>query len=140
MHDHPQIKSQMTAFPLSIDLQAPLLEARRVMLEHHVHHLPVTSRGELVGIVTDRDIKLILGPEFDYPNPRELRIEDAYMPEPYTVELDTPLADVVTTMAERHIGAALVTRHGKLAGIFTATDACRCLGELLRDAARPAPR
>jgi acetoin utilization protein AcuB len=133
MNDNPLIKSVMTPFPLSVGVEAPLLDARRMMLEHRVHHLPVTRGGELVGIVTDRDIKLILGPEFDYPNPRELKVDDAYMAEPYTVDLDTPLADVVTTMAERHIGATLVTRHGKLAGIFTATDACRCLGELLRE-------
>jgi acetoin utilization protein AcuB len=136
MNDHPQIKSVMTPFPLAIDIDAPLLDARRMMLEHRVHHLPVTRAGDLVGIISDLDIKLILGPEFDYPNPRELEVEDAYMAEPYAVDLDTPLADVVAAMAERHVGAALITRHGRLAGIFTATDACRVLGQLLRE--RPA--
>jgi acetoin utilization protein AcuB len=138
MKDHPLIKSVMTSFPMSIAIGAPLLDARRMMLEHHVHHLPVTRARELAGIISDRDIKLILGPEFDYPNPRELKVEDAYMPDPYTADLDTPLVDVVTAMAEKHIGAALVTGDGRLAGIFTANDACRCLGDLLR--ARSAPQ
>jgi hypothetical protein len=35
-------------------------------------------------------------------------------------------------MAEYHIGSALILKQGKLVGIFTATDACRCFGEYLR--------
>lgn len=131
--EEPQIKSAMTPFPLAIERAAPLLEARRMMIEHHVHHLPVTDHHDLVGIISDRDIKLILGPELDYPNPHELRVEDAFVADPYVVDMHTPLADVTLTMARRHIGATLVVGHGRLAGIFTATDACRVLGELLRE-------
>jgi hypothetical protein len=36
-------------------------------------------------------------------------------------------------MAERHIGSALVTKHGKLVGMFTSTDACRALVQVLRE-------
>jgi hypothetical protein len=35
-------------------------------------------------------------------------------------------------MAGEHIGSALITRHGRLVGIFTATDACRIFCEHLR--------
>ena len=47
-------------------------------------------------------------------------------------ERDTPLDQVVTEMAERRIGSALITHHDKLVGIFTVTDACRVLAEILR--------
>jgi CBS domain-containing protein len=103
------------------------------MLEHRVRHLPVTQNHELKGIITDRDIKLLLGPEMDYPNPRELKVEDGFVANPYVVDINSPLSDVVLEMAERHIGAALVTGHGRLAGIFTTSDACRVLGEWLRE-------
>jgi CBS domain-containing protein len=83
MKVEPHMKSVMTPFPYSVDLKAPLLEARRMMLDHHVHHLPVTVDHELRGIVSDRDIKLILGPELDYPDPKELKVEDAYVAEAY---------------------------------------------------------
>jgi hypothetical protein len=36
-------------------------------------------------------------------------------------------------MAEHHIGSAVVTRHGKLAGVFTSSDACIHFAEFLRD-------
>jgi acetoin utilization protein AcuB len=133
MKGEPLIKSAMTAFPYSVEREAPLLDARRLMLEHHVHHLPVTSNHVLCGIVTDRDIKLLLGPELDYPDPRKLTVEDAYVPDAYEVDLNTPLSVVLLEMARRHVGAAIVTGHGRLAGIFTATDACRTFGEWLRE-------
>jgi acetoin utilization protein AcuB len=133
MKGEPHVKSVMTAFPYAIEIDAPLLEARRMMLEHHVHHLPVTSKHVPRGIVTDRDIKLLLGPELDYPDPRKLTVEDAYVAEAYAVDINTRLSVVLLEMARRHIGAAIVTAHGRLAGIFTTTDACRCFGEWLRE-------
>lgn len=139
MHGEPRIKSVMTPFPYSVDRSATIGQARKLMLDHHVRHLPVTDSGELVGIVTDRDIKLLLGPELGSPDPRELTVEDAYVDECYAVDLDMPLSDVVTYMAEHHIGAALVTRHQKIAGIFTSSDACRVLGEQLRERFNPPP-
>jgi CBS domain-containing protein len=129
----PLVKSVMTPFPYSIEVDAPLLDARKMMLEHHVHHLPVTAHHELKGIVSDRDIKLLLGPEMDYPDPRKLTVEDAYVDHAYTVDINTPLSSVLLEMAGRHIGAVIITGHGRLAGIFTATDACRRFGEWLRE-------
>ena len=104
-----------------------------MMIEHRVHHLPVTDDHELKGIVSDRDIKLLLGPELDYPNPRDMQVRDAYVENGYTVDINTVLKEVLATMADRHIGAALVTRNGQLAGIFTVTDACRVFAELLAE-------
>ena len=49
----------------------------------------------------------------------------------YVVDLEQPLREVLRHMAERHIGAAVITAHGRLAGIFTATDACRAFAEHL---------
>ncbi len=83
-------------------------------------------------MLSDRDIKLLLGPDFAYPEPSELTVGDAYQPQSYSVDLNTPLDVVLLEMAARHIGSALVTRKGRLAGIFTATDACREFGLLLQ--------
>jgi acetoin utilization protein AcuB len=55
------------------------------------------------------------------------------MADPYIVDLHEPLDNVLITMAERHIGSAIVTRAGKLVGMFTAVDACRCFGTFLRE-------
>jgi CBS domain-containing protein len=136
----PQILAYMTPFPFSIEVDAPLAEAHAFMRERHIRHLPVTDRGELAGILTDRDIKLALGPDLGSPPERELAVRDVYQPDSFVVDAGAALEEVATTMAERHVGSALVTRGGKLVGIFTATDACRALARVLREQhPRPGP-
>ena len=130
------IESVMSPAPTSIEADAPLAEARRYMRRHDIRHLPVTRDGALVGLLSDRDIKLVLGPDFDYPCETELSAGDVAMEHPYVADVGEPLERVAQEMAGRHVGSALVTREGRLAGIFTATDACRALAKLLR--ARPA--
>jgi CBS domain-containing protein len=129
----------MTPFPYSVDAEAPVDEAMRFMREHKIRHLPVTQDGKLVGMISDRDIKLMLGPDFAYPNARELKVRDAYVADAYVVDLATPLVQVLTHMAEHRLGSALVTRHDKLAGVFTTTDACRVFAEYLEHRLAPAP-
>jgi len=127
----------MTPFPYAVELTAPIGQARKLMLEHHVHHLPVTEGHDLRGIVSDRDIKLLLGPELGSPDPKELTVEDAYVDDCYVVDMEASLLTVLANMAERHIGAAVITSHGRLAGIFTATDACRAFADHLEKQHRP---
>jgi acetoin utilization protein AcuB len=129
----PQILAYMTPFPYSVDVDAPLAEAHAFLRERHIRHLPVTERGELVGVLTDRDIKLALGPDLGSPPERELAVRDVFQPETYVVDAGAQLLTVAATMAERHLGSALVTRGGKLVGIFTTTDACRALARILRE-------
>ena len=129
----PQILAYMTPFPYSIDVDAPLAEAHAFLRERHIRHLPVTAQGSLVGILTDRDIKLALGPDLDSPPERELAVRDVFQPDSYVVDAGEQLEAVAATMAERHVGSALVTRGGKLVGIFTTTDACRALARVLHD-------
>jgi acetoin utilization protein AcuB len=125
----PQIKSVMTPFPYSIAPDASLLEARRMMDTHEIRHLPVKEGNALLGVITDADIRLMWGPQPDH----ERKVRDAYIPHAYTVELTEPLDNVLAHMAAHHIGSAIVTKHGKLVGLFTVTDACRCFGEFLRE-------
>jgi acetoin utilization protein AcuB len=133
MKRNPQVIAFMTPFPHSIDVDAPLEDAHKLMREHRFRHLPVMSGGEIVGVLTDRDIKLVLGPDFGSPEERELRVRDAYVERPCVVPASTPVAKVARVMAQNRIGSAIVTKHGKLVGIFTVTDACRALAEIIGD-------
>jgi len=121
----------MTPFPHSIDIEAPLSSARTLMREGNFRHLPVTCDGQIVGILTDRDIKLVLGPDFGNPDERDLKVRDAYVDKTYVVSAATPVATVARAMAELHIGSAIVTKDNKLVGIFTVTDACRALALII---------
>jgi acetoin utilization protein AcuB len=131
--DHiPVIASVMTPFPHAVQLDDSLRRARELMIQRGVRHLPVLSGHELVGILTDRDLKRALDPDLGLPPKDELFVRDVYVPEPYVVDSCVPLDSVLEQMAARHLGSVLVTKHGRLAGIFTATDACLVYCEHLR--------
>ena len=49
----PAIKSVMTAFPYSIDIDAPIEEAIEFMRRESIRHLPVTENGDLKATVGD---------------------------------------------------------------------------------------
>ena len=134
MAGKPTMRQVMTPFPYTIDAEAPVLEARKLMLHHRVRHLPVVRGERLVGLISDRDIKLMLGPELDYPDPREVTVSDVMIEQPYAVDVNAPLIGVLRHMAQAHIGTALITSNARLAGIFTAMDACRHLAEHLERA------
>lgn len=134
----PAIKSVMTPFPYSVDEGATVDVALEFMREHQIRHLPVTDGGELAGMISDRDIKLMLGPDFAYPKANELLVRDAMVRDAYVVDLGTRLDEVLQHMAEQQLGSAIVTRKGKLAGVFTVTDACHAFAEHLREQLRRA--
>jgi acetoin utilization protein AcuB len=125
---HPTVKIAMTTFPYTIEIDASADEAWAMMLKHHIRHLPVTNDGQLVGIVTERDLRLVLRPG---GKPGEISLRSTCETDAYIVDDDTPLAVVARNLAERQLGSALVARHGKLVGILTASDACRHLADLL---------
>ena len=123
------MKSVMTPFPHSIDLGEPLAAARAMMERHGFHHLPVMRAGELVGVVSDRRASEAQEAADD---PAALTVETATRLDALVVDLSARLDTVALEMASRPVDAALVVKDGRLAGIFTATDACRCLGRFLR--------
>ncbi|MEZ5565226.1 MAG: CBS domain-containing protein [Gammaproteobacteria bacterium] len=132
----PTIKAVMTPFPYSVDVAASLAEAQDFMRKHQIRHLPVTEAGKLVGSMSDRDIKLVLGPDFAYLDAQKTQVADAMVRDAYIVDMNSRLDTVLAHMAEHHLGAAIVTRRGKLAGIFTVTDACRHFADFLREQVR----
>ena len=127
----PSLKVAMTPFPYAVAIDATLAEAGSLMAKHDVHHLPVTDKDhEIVGILSNLDLMAVTKGKRQGD---KMRVKDVCVTDVYIVNLDEPIDNVVLTMAERHIGSAVVTRQGKLAGIFTWVDACRCFGNYLRD-------
>lgn len=126
----PTIQKYMTTVPHSVGDDQTLAHASSVMKEYGIRHLPVLHGGKLLGILTDRDIKLI--ESLGGADSAGLAVAEAMTEEPYTVEPDAPLDEVVAEMAEKKYGSAVVLQNHKVVGIFTTVDACRALSELLR--------
>jgi acetoin utilization protein AcuB len=136
MRRMPTIKAVMTPFPYSVDVGASVAAARALMQEHQISHLPVTRDGELAGIVAERDIRLLLGTDPAVSEFEQTTVAEAMVKDTYIVDMDTRLDEVLNHMAETHLSSALVTRHGKLVGVFTVTDACRHFAEFLQEQVR----
>nr|MBK7068570.1 CBS domain-containing protein [Deltaproteobacteria bacterium] len=111
----------MTPAPHTIGRDQSLTSAHHMMREHRIRHLPVLSGGRVVGLLSERDLALI---ETLHSVDPDLTIaEEAMTQAPYTVTPDTPLDEVVATMAGQRYGSALVMEHERIVGVFTTTDA-----------------
>lgn len=128
----PTVKVAMTPFPWSIDIDAPLSRARAMMAEHDIHHLPVTEQGALVGVISGREVALGAAIAEARDARSEPLVREVCVQHSYAVEDTEPLDGVLATMARERIGSALVTRRGKLVGVFTITDACQLMADWLR--------
>ncbi|MEM9301742.1 MAG: CBS domain-containing protein [Pseudomonadota bacterium] len=129
----------MTAFPVSIESSASLDEATQLMSNNRVRHLPVTRGGDLVSIISERDISLAVVVNRGLQPGQTMTVDEVSAIGLYQVDVGMPLRKVVARMARDRIGSVVVTRHGRLAGIFTAVDACRCLADQLDEEAGIAP-
>jgi CBS domain-containing protein len=127
----PSIATEMTPFPYSIDAGADISDARGMMEEHDIQHLPVMENGALVGLLADRDLRVARELQRHVPQDG-ITVGKVCNRAPYIVDMSERLDHVAFQMADRRVGAAVVVRQGKLAGILTTTDVCRLLAELLR--------
>ena len=119
----------MTPSPHSIGVEQSLSVAHAMMREHAIRHLPVLHGGKLVGLVTERDARLV--ESLKDVDARQVTVEDAMSQAVYVVAPDAPLADVAHEMAAHKYGSAVIMDKGKVVGIFTTVDACRALSALL---------
>jgi acetoin utilization protein AcuB len=125
----PTVQKYMITTPHTIGVEQTMDFAHRMMREHKFRHLPVLSGGKIVGIVSDRDLHLI--ETLRDVDPRKVLVEDAMTLDPYCVDPETPLDEVVRTMAEHKYGCAIVLQNHHVVGIFTTVDACRAFADLL---------
>ncbi len=123
-----KVKEVMTRMPYTVAPQASIFHAKKMMLDHEIRHIPVLDRGELVGIISDRDIRTAE----TFHGPGYLSVGDAMVDVPYVVDPDARLSEVLTTMIDRKIGSALVVNaKGIVIGIFTTHDALHIVRALV---------
>lgn len=132
----PSVANVMTPFPYSIEADQDLLTAENMMRTHGIRHLPVTKGGDLVGIVSARDVIVAQGldPANDTPqaDTTPLSVGGIANPAPHVVDVHDRLDHVALEIAERQLSSALVTKNGRMVGILTTTDICRLLGQFLQ--------
>ncbi|HLN07615.1 MAG TPA: CBS domain-containing protein [Xanthobacteraceae bacterium] len=150
----------MTRNVVSVAVDAPLIEAMRLMLKHSISGLPVLDRdGKLVGVITESDllrldggaalsprphwIELLMKPERlprDYATYHGRKVGEAMTADPVTIGEDDSLDGALRLMEIHHIKRLLVVRGGDLVGVISRGDLLRALSRAVREAGELAQR
>ena len=125
----PTIQKYMTTIPHTIGADQSLTKAEKMMSQYQIRHLPVLDGGKLVGVLSDRDVRLV--ESFKDVDPDQVTVEEAFTPEPYITTPNASLSAVCAEMAAHKYGCVLVVDNNKLVGIFTWVDALKAFDELL---------
>ena len=132
-----RVRDLMTVKPITVDPETPMLEARQRMVEERIRHLIVTEDGRIVGIVTDRDIRLNLPSpatslsvwEVNYLLAR-LTVRDVMTRAVIMVDPARPAAEAARIMLTHKISALPVADGDQLVGIVTESDFVRVVAKL----------
>lgn len=127
------VSQYMTHSPHSIGTEQSLAVAHEMMRLYGIRHLPVLHGGQLVGVLTERDLALV--ETLPGVDKRRVTVDDAMTPDPFVVAPETRLAPVVATMRDRKLGSVIVAEGQRVVGMFTTVDALAALA----DALAPAP-
>jgi len=142
----------MTPNVLSVDADAPILEAIRLMLQNRVSGLPVTDQhGKLIGIVTEGDflrraetgtekkrrkwLEIIMGPGHladEYVHTHGRKVAEVMTPDPFVIGEDTSLEDVVDLMERHGIKRVPVVRDGRVIGIVSRANLLHALASVVQ--------
>jgi CBS domain-containing protein len=127
-----KISDIMTRKPVTVYYEDAIKNAKMKMAEYGIKHLPVVDRElHVVGILTDRDIKLKQALSDDPSYHENARVSDACIDNPFTVPPDMEVVEVLQQMLKKKIGSTLIAENRKLSGIFTSVDAVKVLSILL---------
>ena len=116
-----------------------LRDAINLSQSQQIRHIPIVGKGqELVGIVSDRDIKRFTPSILTEKNAgkHERVLEETPLGrimtrDPLTVSPFTLVRDAVEMLCQKKVGALPVVSNGKLVGIISNTDILRALSEVL---------
>jgi acetoin utilization protein AcuB len=135
------VQNRMTRGPASVASTASIAEALRMVRQHRMRHLPVVDDGELVGIVSDRDLRLAMPSPLGAETPEFVALVESTPVEAImardviTVGPTDTLEDAAVRMRRSRVGALPVTdAGGKLVGILTETDILHAFAEVFASA------
>ncbi len=132
-----KVAEVMTENPVTLEPDDTISQAEDLMDQHDIRQLPVVEGTELVGIITDRDIRSFLsGKLFGTPEEREkamnTKISTVMTTKPISLLPDDDLREAVELLIEEKVGGIPVVDEDEgLVGIVTQVDILRCFLERL---------
>ena len=101
--------------PITISAGDRVSHARRIMLDNDIGRLPIVENGDLVGIITERDVaRALMNFRYLVPdNQQDMRIRNLIVGDIMTrnvksVKTNTPISEVISTLINENIGGVPV--------------------------------
>jgi acetoin utilization protein AcuB len=116
------VQEIMSSPVVTVDAEASLSSAYAVMRDRDIRHLPVVREGRLVGVVTDRDLRLATSALHPHPFSSDARVAEVMVADPVTTGPLEPVEEAARLMRARKIGSLPVVDGERLAGIVTGPD------------------
>lgn len=129
----------MSADPLTLTGSETIGQAEDLMAQNNIRQLPVVKGRELIGIITDRDVRSFLSTSsLSTPEAREqalkASVQDVMTSEPLTLAPDDELHEAVELLIDEKIGGIPVVDGAEgLVGIVTYIDVLRCFLSRLQE-------
>jgi len=123
----PPVEEHMSVELVTLELDATAEEALDLVRGEHVRHLPVLDGDEVVGMVSDRDLRAVVGRAL----PANTPVREFMTTEVRTIEPEDTLDQAARIMIEHKIGGLPVVSREGLVGILTATDVLAHIAESL---------
>ncbi len=118
-----------TPSPITASPKDSLDSIKTIMESNGIRHVPIVDNNVLVGMISDRDLKLGLALDVS----SSLKAEEIMVQEVSTVSCNTSLEEAAFKMSQEKIGSLLIEdNEGNIYGIFTSTDALNALIEIAR--------
>jgi acetoin utilization protein AcuB len=122
------VRDYMARAPITIEKDTPVFKALSIMKNNKIRHLPVVSKGKLLGIVTEKNL-FYLSPSpatslsiFEINSlMAEITVAEA-MKTVQAVTPDTTLEEAAVLMREHKIGGLPVVEGDALVGLITESD------------------
>jgi acetoin utilization protein AcuB len=123
---------------ISVAPDVPVMDALGIMRSDHIRRLPVVRHGELVGIVSEKDLLYAAPSQATSLSVWEIhsllskiKVSDVMAHEVHTIDIDCPLEEAARIMADKRVGGLPVMDAGKMVGIITDTDLLKVFLEML---------
>lgn len=113
------LQALITHPPITLPLNASVLEVARTMRERSVSSVMLVQEGQLVGLVTDRDLRnRVVAEGLDLSRP----VADIATLKPMTLDQRSPAFEALLLMTRHNIHHVPVMDGQRLVGMVTATD------------------
>jgi acetoin utilization protein AcuB len=116
------IREVMHPDPVTVTSTTKLNDAYKIMQEKNIRHLPVMDKEKLIGIVTDRDLRLAASKFLAQPYDIDTEIKMVMSHPVQTTHPSDPIEIAASIMRELKIGCLPVVEEMKLIGIVTGMD------------------